>query len=212
MSRHLLGAGCAALALAVPAKAQLSGPRSAFVPAISPSVGPMIFGHRLAQATNEAGYRSSIALAVRAEHPLSRRTGLMAHASVAPFSAQVTESDGANRAIWSKAIVYRVDAGLSWRFKPAAPVFFYGGGGLVGATRYGWPNAEQLSGSVLEPQAALAVGYDAGSRGRWNFRATYAGYFVFPSTVEGSGVEAKTLAYDWSLQLGARYALRPGRS
>ena len=213
MSRSHLLAPVAAIALAtsaarpLTAHAQFSGARVSFEPALTTWLGPMLFGHRLKQGGSEAGYRSSIALGARGEYPLSRRTGLMVNVALAPFSRQQTETAETDRAIWGKAVVYRADAGVSFRFKPTAPVFFYAGGGVVGATKYAWPVEADISGTPIDPQAAFAVGYDGARRGRWNFRATYAGFVVFP-TASGSQVEAKATAYDWSVQLGARYALR----
>jgi hypothetical protein len=195
------------------AAAQLGGGRRAFEPALTPWLGAMLFGNRLEQAGTEARYRSSVAVGVRVEYPLTRRLGVMVNAGLAPFSNQQTETGESDRALYADAVVYRADAGVSWRFKPAAPVFFYVGGGVVGANRYA---IQTLDGAVTDPQGALGVGYDGTRRGRWNFRAVYVGYFVFPTSVtaratSGPQVVAKGLAYDWTIQLGGRYSIQGDR-
>jgi hypothetical protein len=204
--RPLLLASAAVAALAARAGAQFGDAGRAFESAVTPWIGPMSFGNRLQFNFIEARYRSSIAAGARAELPLTRRLGAMANVGVAPFSRQQTEDPNSRQVFRANTIVYRADAGLSWRFKPRAPIFFYAGGGVTGASRYAMP-ADDLAGSVIEPQAAFALGYDAGQRGRWNFRVVYAGYVVFPTST-ASEIKAKGAAYDWAVQLGARYSFR----
>jgi hypothetical protein len=206
----------AAAGLATPAGAQSPDVQQrAFERAITLWVGVAGFGERLSSLVAEARYKGSVVAGAQLDLPLTRRVGLLAAGSVAPFSGQRTQSAISSQTE-GNALVYRADAGLGWRFKPAVPVFFFGGGGVVGASKPAYPG---FGGSTLEPEAAVAVGYDRAGSGRWNFRAVYASYFVFPSapsandwTGGGTAPEArpKSVSYDWTFQLGARRSF--GRS
>ncbi|MFN2399863.1 MAG: hypothetical protein ABR543_14680 [Gemmatimonadaceae bacterium] len=211
--RSIFCIGLLPAALAVSASAQVVESGRAFEPSVTPWVGLSSFGDRIRTQNSVSDYRSSPTVGLRAEFPLTRRIGLLGGASVAPFSKQ-SEENVATRAFFDDVVIYRADAGLGWKFKPAAPVFFYGGGGVFGATKYALRDTE---GSPLDPMAAVGLGYDRASSGAWSFRLMYTSYFVFPSAPDPPPdspsivPEAKSLAHDWSLQFGGRYTFGRGR-
>lgn len=200
---------------AATAAAQIPRTASAFVPAISPWVGVTSFGARQALGTREASYRGSITVGVRGDLPLTRRVGLLANVAVSPFARQRTEDDvGAD--LHERVTVLRADAALGWRFIPRAPVFFFGGGGILAATKPAYPDFDD---AVIEPRVLFGLGYDRQSSGPWNFRVAATGFFTSPaepeplSWVGGGGVppvQTESTAFDWALELGARYSFRRG--
>jgi len=191
--------------------AQFPDDRRAFEPAITPWLGLASYGVRLSSGGGKASYSGSVTAGARAEMPLTRRVGLMASASISPLAEQKFESVITSQFV-NRAPVYRADVGFGWRFKPRAPVFFYGGGGIVGATKTAYPDYDE---SALDPNVAFAIGFDRARTGRLSFRAVYASYLVFPSAPSPSSatgntaldVQAKSAVYDWTLELGGRYAL-----
>jgi hypothetical protein len=194
----------AAVALGVPpAEAQAAGARRAFEPALTLSISAKQFGTRLEGAGAEYRYKNSPGLSVWTELPLTRRTGLLATVNVTPFSKQRVEGGPAdNVAVYDRVVTYGGDVGLGARLKPAAPVFFFLGGGLVAASEYADPRDD---GGVVEPQGTFAVGYDARPRGAWNLRAVYTGHLVMPADGNLPDTPSASTAYDWSFQLGGRY-------
>lgn len=197
------------LSLAVQARTQLAPELRSFEPSITPWIGSTFYDKRLSAPNRKAGYRNSPTVGLRADFPITRRIGLIGGVSVSPMSKQLEESSFGSSFV-ENVTAYRAEAGLGWRFKPTAPVFFYGGGGVFGATKYALPGT---SGSVLEPMAAFGLGYDRASKGRWSFRAALTTYLVFPSAPDPPSdspdlkIEAASVAQDWALQIGGRYML-----
>jgi hypothetical protein len=136
--------------------------------------------------------------------PLTRRTGLLLAAGIAPLSQQRGQSSSST-VLSEKLMVGIADAAIGFRFKPSAPVFFAAGGGLTYSTR---PPVPESTGSVMEPHAVISVGYDAGSSDSWNIRTVLNNRVVIvgddgmPETVD------KSMAYDWSFDLVFRYKFR----
>ncbi|MGI8497354.1 MAG: hypothetical protein ACR2OG_07220 [Gemmatimonadaceae bacterium] len=196
-----------ALASAAPLSGQLLESRRAFEPAVSLWIGPTIFGPRVSVGGQDYSYSSSVSLGMRAERSITRRAGIMGDVSVAPLS-KISQRSAISRSDSSRALVFRADAALGWRFKPRAPVFFFAGGGIVGASRRAGP----AGGSATDPEVTYGLGYDgsSGGAGGWNFRAGYQGHVVFPGKPPAAAAEsaqpvARSSTHDFSIQLGARY-------
>ena len=205
MRAPLLGVAlAAAVALPASARAQEYRPQVAFDRAISVTGGLGGYGERLSSSNADFGYKSSLMLGAGLDLPLTRRTGLLAFASVGPLSAQQTRAKVGSTIISSSLVAYSADVGFAARFKPSAPVFFFVGGGVSGATHYAAPLA---SGAPIEPEGAFAVGYDGVHRGPWGLRVLYAGHVVRPSAPADSSITAHRATYDWSLQVGGRFLL-----
>jgi hypothetical protein len=197
------------------AAAQIARTAPAFVPSVSPVIGVGSFGARQALGSRDARYRGSLTVGVRGDLPLTRRIGLLGTVAIVPFARQRTEDDvGAE--LHERVTILRADAALGWRFIPRAPVFFFGGGGVMAATKPAYPEFDD---SVIEPRALLGLGYDRQSSGRWNFRILATGFFTSPAEPEplswvGPGgvppVRTKSTAFDWTLEVGGRYTFPRG--
>jgi hypothetical protein len=205
----------ALLFCAASASAQIPRTAPAFVPALSPWIGVTSFGSRQEFGSTDASYRGSLTVGVRGDLPLTRRLGLLGNVSVSPMAKQRTE-DPFGTQLHEQVTVVRADAALGFRLIPRAPVFFFGGGGILAATRPAFPDFDD---SVIEPRALFGVGYDRPSTGRWNFRIVATGFITMPADVEplswvGAGgvpdVRTKSTAFDWALELGGRYTFRRG--
>ena len=211
--RALLPALAAVVLGATVAEAQAERARRAFEPSLSLTLSPRLFGTRVESPTADFSYKSSVGLSLWGELPVTRRTGVAAALTVSPFSKQRSDGSASNVALYESVVLYGADVGLAARLKPAAPVFFFLGGGVVAASRSAAPLAE---GSVVEPQGTFAVGYDALRRGPWNLRAVYTGHVVRPADPEldpdVTDVSAASTAYDWTFQLGGRYTFGLSRS
>jgi hypothetical protein len=207
---------CLLLSLAAPTlSAQLRQSDPAFAPALSPWVGIASFGTRQAAGNTSASYRGSFSLGARGELPLTQRVGLMANVGLSPFSRQRTENPVVTE-LHEKVLIFRADAALAWRFIPRAPVFFFGGGGVLAASKPAFPDFDE---SILEPRALFGLGYDRPSGGRWNFRLSATGFITMPAEPDAANwsgasappaVTAESTVFDWAVELGARYRLRGG--
>ncbi|HSJ65921.1 MAG TPA: hypothetical protein VK922_18710 [Gemmatimonadaceae bacterium] len=205
------------LALSAPvAPAQIARTAPAFVPALSPWIGVTSFGNRQSFASREASYRGSLTIGVRGDLPLTRRLGLLGTVSLSPLAKQRTE-DPFGTQLHDDVTIVRADAALGWRFIPRAPVFFFGGGGILAATNPAFPQFDE---SVVEPRGLFGLGYDRASTGRLNFRVVATGFITAPADPDpGSYVGAgevpvlvtKSTTFDWALELGARYTFSRGR-
>lgn len=191
----------AAALIGAPLAAQTRAPVLAFPRSAGPAIGIASFSARSTSSGASFSYKGSVLVSAKLDMPMTRRTGLLLSAGIAPLSQQ--RGQGASSTVLSqKLMVGILDAAAGFRFKPSAPVFFAGGGGLTFATR---PPVPEATGSVMEPHVLFAVGYDAGSGDAWNIRTVLNNRFVIvgddgmPETVDES------LAYDWSFDLVFRY-------
>lgn len=188
----------------------------AFPPAASVLIGFSSYGAR-AGSTDSAGstYTYTLSrgpiLTGQLQSPLGRRFGL--HLSGAFTYRSRREDRGGSPLSTTNDRVpsLRVDGGLLFRFKPAAPVFL--GGSLVYVRHGAPPVLNQSGGVVTETGGGFGIGYDFGQRPGSNVggRIEYWSYFVSPNA-NGltAGVEAKSRARDWTLTVGATYRLRAG--
>ena len=200
------------------AGAQLAAqPTRAFPLAVSPWVGINSFGHRwTVNSLEKASLGGSVGVGARLDAPLTRRIGVLLNTELAPRSAQVTRGEATQQS-FAHTVAYRADLALGWRFKPSAPVFFAFGGGVVGSSKGPYPGFNKSS---MAPEASATIGYDRGQgtvgASRWGFRFAFANYFVFPNPPGANdfvlpesapSVKARSVAHDWTVQLGARYAI-----
>jgi hypothetical protein len=182
--------------------AQSALPLLAFSRSAGFNLGLSTFGVR---STNSAGgkfsYKGSVVIGGRFDQPLSRRTGLLIGLGLAPLSQQRGKGGG-TVVLSEKLMVAIADAAIGFRFKPIAPIFFSGGGGITYATL---PPANPASGSVSEPHILFAVGYDAPSSTRWNVRTVFTNRFVMVGDDNELSTTSESMAYDWTLEIGGRY-------
>ncbi|MDP3775639.1 MAG: hypothetical protein Q8Q85_15365 [Gemmatimonadales bacterium] len=193
----------------------------AFPPAASVLIGFSSYGAR-AGSTDSAGstYTYTLSrgpiLTGRLQSPLGRRFGL--HLSGAfTYRSRREDRDGSPLSTTNDRVPsVRVDGGLLFRFKPAAPVFL--GGSLV-YVRHGAPPVLNQSGGVMtETGGGFGIGYDFGQKPGSNVagRIEYWSYWVRPKADGLSGgYIPRTRARDGALTIGVTYHLRirerPGR-
>ena len=213
MRTLLLTIFCAAITADATAQIQTALP--AFEPSISPWFGVTSFGTRQTNGDFDASYRGSITIGMRGEIPLTQRVGLLGNVAISPAAKQRFEGPVATE-LRDNVTILRADLALGWRFIPRAPVFFFGGGGILRATRPAYPDFNQ---SVTEPRGLFGFGYDRPASGRWNFRLTATGFVTKaaepdPNTWQAAGtppdVEVKSAAFDWTVEVGARYRFNRG--
>ena len=202
-------------AVSVPAAGQIQRAAPAFEVAVSPWFGITSFGQRQTSGALEASYRGSITVGIRGDMPLTQRLGLLANVAISPTSKQRVENPVSTE-LREGVTSVRADLALGWRFIPRAPVFFFAGGGVLRSSLPAFPDFDQ---SVTEPRGLLGVGYDRPATGRWNFRVTATGFITKPAETDASAwtagtsvpeVEAESTAFDWAVELGARYRFRGG--
>jgi len=184
------------------ASAQSAAPLLAFPGSAGATIGVSTFGIRSKNAGGgQFSYKGSLVVGGRFDHPLSRRTGLLVGLGLAPLSQQRGKGGG-SVVLSDKLMVAIADAAIGFRFKPIAPVFFSGGGGITYATR---PAANTATGSVSEPHVLLGIGYDAPSSTRWNVRTVFTNRFVMVGDDSDLNTTSESMAYDWTLEIGGRY-------
>jgi hypothetical protein len=191
-------------AVAAPvAAAQEARLQPAFPRALTPWIGLRSYGDRLTEASGaEFYYSSSLTIGVHGERPLSRRVGLYADLGVSPLTKQAAKL-GDVEEVTERVLVGAVDVGLAGRLKPAVPVYFFAGGGVVLGAK---SPVRGSDGSSVEPQLSLGAGYDAAAFGAWNVRTELALHLVKPSNPDENVLDAKSVARDWSFRIGLRYA------
>lgn len=189
------------LATASALSAQSSLPVRAFPRSAGASLGLTTFDTRSKSLGAKFGYKSSLTIGGRFDQPLTRRTGFLLNTAIAPLTQQRGEGVGSTL-LSEKVIIGLVDAGVGFRFKPSAPVFFLAGAGFTYATR---PPVPETSGSVTEPHGLIAIGYDAKSMDAWSIRTVFTARLVKPAEDADELSEPSSLATDWGIEVGARY-------
>ena len=186
------------------ASAQSTPPLQAFPEAVGASIGVSSFGLR---SRNSAGaqfsYKGSVVVAGHYQHSLTRRTGLLIAAGLAPLSQQRAKG-GQSVVLSDKLMLAIADAAVGFRFKPVAPVFFSAGGGMTYSTK---APTNGVSGSVAEPHALLAIGFDTKSDSKWNVRSVFTNRLVFVGDDGDVNTTSESSAYDWTFEIGGRYRL-----
>jgi hypothetical protein len=188
----------------VPASAAAQLPELSTVPtSIALSLGVRTFGTRLEGEGVSHEYANSMELDFRIERGITRRLGVMIGVHTAPFSA-FKRNDGDVNVSSTKVREFGADAGISARFKPAAPIFFY-----VGATHIRFSAYADIleQGKTSETGGIFGIGYDKGATEDFNFRLFVGTRFMKPAEPpEGSSNSAPSLTNDWGISLGLRRA------
>jgi hypothetical protein len=196
-------------AAATPARAQRDRViRQAFAPAITPFFGASGFGVRTTGVVDGAryDYGNGVDVGVQLDHPLTRRTGLLATVDVTPLT-RVVGTREPDVAELDRTMVAGLDLGIAGRIKPSAPLFVYVGGGATMATRRA--NGEPAD-FVAEPRATAGIGIDFMRFERTGFRLLYLAHFVKPSSPDASRWTAKSSAFDQTFAIGGRMMLGGG--
>ena len=194
----------AAAAIALPARAQTPRAASAFERAVTPWIGIRNFGDRaFSPLAGHASYSPSLTVGGTFDLPLTRRTGVLLDVHVAPLGKQdLSEDESAVQ--FSRVFAYGATAALAGRFRPQAPIFFFGGATILGANKRAVPGEE---GGAFSPGATLGAGLDLARSARVGARIVYQAYFVKPPDTEAIGYRAESRSTDWTLGIGARIAL-----
>ena len=194
----------AAAAIALPARAQSPRVARAFERTATPWIGLRNFGTRAySPLSGDASYSPSLAVGGMFDLPLGRRTGVILDVHVAPLGKQEV-SDDESSARFSRVFAYGATAALAGRFRPQAPIFFFGGATIFGASERAVPGEE---GAAFSPGATLGAGLDLARSARVGARIVYQAYFVKPPDTESIGYRAESRSTDWTLGIGARIAL-----
>jgi hypothetical protein len=191
----------AMLLVSIPLGAQTRALIRAFPRSFGAAVGVGGFKTRSTDTGRNYTYKSSLGLHGRFDTPVTRRTGLLFGAGLAPLSRQM-EHNPVSTIIADRLMVGTADAALGFRFKPGAAVFFAAGGGLTHATK---PPAPTTRGAVTEPHALLAIGYDGKSSEAWNIRAVLNNRWAFVADDGEAGTIEVSTARDWTVEFGFRY-------
>ena len=194
----------AAAAIALPARAQTPRVARAFERAATPWIGLRNFGDRaFSPLAGHAGYSPSLAVGGMFDLPLTRRTGVLLDVHVAPLGKQ-DASDDESSVEFARVFAYGATAALAARFRPQAPVFFFGGATILGANKSAIPGE---AGSAFSPGATVGAGLDIARSARVGARIVYQAYWVKPPDTESIGYRAESRSTDWTLGIGARIAL-----
>ena len=201
---------------ATPAGAQVT-PRfaRAFEPSLTPWIGLRHFGDQAyfsvasggQSFSTDAGYSPSMALGVMYDAPLTRRVGFIGDVHVAPLGRQESRTD--STAVQGERVFSGgVTAALGFRFRPQAPVFFFGGATAEVSSRKA---ILQSTGSAIAPGATAGVGLDLARLSHVGARIVYQAYWLKPGDPNSGSWRAQSHTFDWTLGLGARINLHGER-
>lgn len=195
-------------------------PAVAFPPAASIMFGFSGYGDRAGytDTTDGSKWAESLGngpvLTGRVQSPLGRRFGL--HAGGAVTRRTLRQDKDGNPQFTSnyRVLSFRLDGGLLFRFKPAAPMYF--GGAFTYLRHSSAPVIDAADRVTTETGFGLGVGVDFGRRPGSNIfgRAEYWSYWMTPKadSVPGPFV-LRSRARDGALSVGITYLLnvRPAR-
>lgn len=202
---------------AVPAP-QLQQPRqAAFPPALAVSIGVSGFGGRAESDSGTSHFQfkitSGLTLVGRLQSPLGRHFGLHVGGAVA-YRSRSVERDGVPFASDNQSVLaLRGEAGLLYRFKPAAPIYF--AGAFVLQRLSPSPVRVQAVSAATETGGGFGIGYEFGERPGRDLvgRVELWNYFMQPSAVGynpgANGVAPTGSAHDFVLSLGLARRIRP---
>jgi hypothetical protein len=150
-----------------------------------------------------------LAAGARFQIPLLRQVGLLAGADITRRHRR-GEREGDPIALNEKVTLTRLEAGLGFRFRPSAPVFF---GAVFVYDRLN-PGAGPFQDlTVSESGGGFGVGVDFGRSTQHRFfgRLDVWNYWLKPSaTGLDVGYETKNLAHDLSISLSVHYRIPKG--
>jgi hypothetical protein len=196
--------------------ALLAAPGAAFAQAsssIALGAGFMTFGTRLEREDATFEYANSMSVELRAEKSLGRRFGVMVAGMIAPFSAQ--RATIGDFGVFDDVTAFGGELALSFRFKPTAPIYFYGGAAFMHFSDYSDPR--EVKKGVNEPGAAFGMGFDLNTSRKYNVRFQLGLHLMKPADgdqwegPEGlipSPNTAKSLTQDWSFSIALRRSSR----
>jgi hypothetical protein len=197
-------------------------PAVAFPPAVTAAFGISTFGARAERTETlvtdgtihdySFSLVKGLTLAARVQSPLGRQFGLMLAGSAAYRSRDVRRDGEPFIASESKILSLRGEAGLLFRFKPAAPIFF--GASFVYQTHRPAPVEGQEVSRATESGGGIGIGYEFERRANSSMSARIEmwNYWVSPT---GAGIlpplRKTGSAHDFVLTLGITRRLNPGR-
>lgn len=192
-------------------------PTAAFPAAIGVVLASGTYGDRAKlprPATgDEITYKLSSGLAVGAhvQFPVTRRLGFVGSASVTKRNRRAERQGDPFSSNVDRVEFNRFEAGLGFRFRPHAPVFF--AGTFVYHLISPGP-VEFQDVNVAEVGGGVGVGYDFSvSRSPVFGRIEVWNYWVKPSATDlDFGYEAKSLTHDLSVALSVNYRLKLSRA
>jgi hypothetical protein len=192
-----------------------------FPPAVWGTLGVGNYGVRATQRTGVArdsvwdySLSNGLTASARLQAPLGRQLGVTLGAS-ASYRDRRVELNGEPEVFGDNVLTLRGEAGLLFRFKPAAPIYF---AAVAVYLRHDKPpvmnpdpTAPQAGPAVMEAGGGFGVGYEFARRPGSNLsgRFEFWNFFMQPSD-QGlpAGVTAKTSTRDWQISVGAAYRLR----
>lgn len=138
--------------------------------------GFRLYGTRLTGPNAKYKYAGSMEFELRGERAISRRFGVMLAGMFAPNSAQKTEQGFTG--IYESVRAFGGEAALSFRFKPIAPIYFYGGAAYMRFSRF----ADVLDAvkAANEFGTAFGIGIDQRVTERYNLRFQVAWNMMHP--------------------------------
>jgi hypothetical protein len=158
----------------------------------------------------EYSLSNGLTASARLQAPLGRQLGVTIGGSVS-YRQQRLELNGQPEAFGDNVLTLRGEAGLLFRFKPAAPIYF---AAVAVYLRHDQPpvmDTATVRPAVTEVGGGFGIGYEFARRPGSDLsgRLEFWNHFVSPSK-EGlpPGVTARTSARDWVLAVGASYRLR----
>lgn len=162
---------------------------------------------------DEITYKLSSGLAIggHVQFPVTRRLGLVGSASITRRNRRAERQGDPFSSNVDKVAFNRFEAGLGFRFRPHAPVFF--AGTFVYHLISPGP-VEFQDVNVAEVGGGVGVGYDFSvSRSPVFGRIEVWNYWVKPSGTDlDPGYEAKRLTHDLSVALSVNYRLTLSRA
>lgn len=190
-------------------------PAVAFPPAVSVLIGFGSFGTRATSVDTPLNREHSHALtngptaAGRLQSPLGRRFGLNIGGAVAYRNYRESIDGSPLSASSQRLLSLRGEAGLLFRFKPAAPVFF---GGSFVYQHHSRPAVEQQAGGpTTELGGGFGIGYEFGKKPGSNLsgRVEFWNYFMGPNA-EGlpDDFTSRSTARDMVFVVGITQRLR----
>ena len=171
------------------------------------------FGTRVIGGGARHRYSGSMEFEVRGERAISRRFGVMLAAMAAPLSAQRTEgaacnaecerAGGGETRIFAPVRAFGAEAALSFRFKPAAPIYFYCGAAYMRFSLF----ADVLDAPRPATDIGVATGFglDQKVSDRYNLRFQFAWNMMRPDAPPPPTLNSpKSFTRDFRLSIGVR--------
>jgi len=202
-------APCRLVGQDAPAPPERYRPTTAFPAAVGLTLSSASYGDRAGQGDTIAHKLSrGLAIGGHVQSPVTRRLGFIGSASIA-WRSRVAEHEGNPfSSSVDKVRFSRLAAGIGFRFRPHAPVFF--AGTFVYNLISPGP-VEFQDANVVETGGGFGIGYDFGRSARTPLfgRVELWNYWMKPSTAKLLPTyEAKSRTHDLSVALSVNYRLK----